>query len=372
VTREDEISARHPPGRPRSRRVVAFGGGHGLHASLSGLRRVTRDLTAIVTVADDGGSSGRLRREFGVLPPGDLRMALAALCGDDAWGTTWSRVIQHRFAGQGESAERAPGAGAPSGSEPSAGEPGAGAPSGSEPSAGEPGAGEGGLAGHAVGNVLIVALWELLGDTVQGLDWVARLLGAHGRVLPMAAVPLDLVAEVEGADPDRPDELSTVRGQVACATTRGRVRSVSLVPANPPACPEAVAAIGAADWVVLGPGSWFTSVLPHLLVPELAAALVGTRARRLVALNLAPQPGETEGFSPHTHLEVLAEHAPDLSIDVVLADRAAAGAATAELEKAAALLGARLVLADLAVGDGTPRHDPLRLAGAFAQIFEGE
>jgi uncharacterized cofD-like protein len=349
VTRADEASVPQLPGRPRSRRVVAFGGGHGLHASLSGLRRVTRDLTAIVTVADDGGSSGRLRREFGVLPPGDLRMALAALCGDDAWGTTWSRVIQHRFAGQGDLAEHG------------AGEPGS-----------ECGTDDGGLAGHAVGNVLIVALWELLGDTVLGLDWVARLLGAHGRVLPMAAVPLDLVAEVEGADPDRPDELSTVRGQVACATTRGRVRSVSLVPANPPACPEAVAAIGAADWVVLGPGSWFTSVLPHLLVPELAAALVGTRARRLVALNLAPQPGETAGFSPHTHLEVLAEHAPDLSIDVVLADRAAVGSATAELEKAAALLGARLVLADLAVGDGTPRHDPLRLAGAFAQIFEGE
>jgi uncharacterized cofD-like protein len=321
-----------PPGRPQRRNVVAFGGGHGLHASLSALRRVSRDLTAIVTVADDGGSSGRLRREFGVLPPGDLRMALAALCGDDAWGTTWSQVIQHRFAGDKDT----------------------------------------GLAGHAVGNVLIVALWELLGDTVQGLDWVARLLGAHGRVLPMASVPIDLVAEVEGADPDRPDELTTVRGQVACATTTGRVRSVSLVPANPPACPEAVQAIGAADWVVLGPGSWFTSVLPHLLVPELATALVGTRARRLVALNLAPQPGETEGFSPHAHLEVLADHAPALSIDVVLADREATRGATAELEKAAGLLGARLVLADLAMGDGSPRHDPRRLAGAFAQIFEGE
>jgi uncharacterized cofD-like protein len=324
------------PGRPQNRKVVALGGGHGLYASLSGLRRVTRDLTAVVTVADDGGSSGRLRREFGVLPPGDLRMALAALCGDDAWGTTWSRVIQHRFAGGGDLQ------------------------------------GEEGLTGHAVGNVLIVALWELLGDTVQGLEWVARLLGAHGRVLPMAAVPLDLVAEVEGADPDRPDELSTVRGQVACAETTGRVRSVSLIPADPPACPEAVQAIGEADWVVLGPGSWFTSVLPHLLVPELAAALVGTRARRLVALNLAPQPGETEGFSPHTHLEVLADHAPDLAIDVVLADRAAAGGATSDLEKAAGLLGARLVLADLAVDDGSPRHDPRRLAGAFAQIFEGE
>ena len=321
--------------RPPSHKVVALGGGHGLHASLSGLRRVTRELTAIVTVADDGGSSGRLRREFGVLPPGDLRMALAALCGDDAWGTTWSRVIQHRFSGADEYSAQ-------------------------------------GLAGHAVGNVLIVALWELLGDTVQGLDWVARLLGAHGRVLPMSAVPLDLVAEVEGADPDRPDDLSIVRGQVACATTRGRVRSVSLIPANPPACPEAVQAIESADWVVLGPGSWFTSVLPHLLVPDLAAALIGTRARRLVALNLAPQPGETEGFSPHAHLEVLADHAPALAIDVVLADRAAARGAITELEKAAGLLGARLVLADLAEDDGSPRHDPRRLAGAFAQIFEGE
>jgi len=310
---------------------------------------MSRDLTAIVTVADDGGSSGRLRREFGVLPPGDLRMALAALCGDDEWGTTWSRVIQHRFGGT--------------------------PPTGASP-AGATGADAGGvgsgLGGHAVGNVLIVALWELLGDTVAGLDWVGRLLGAHGRVLPMAAVPLDLVAEVEGADPDRPDEISIVHGQVACATTTGRVRSVALIPADPPACPEAVEAIGAADWVVLGPGSWFTSVLPHLLVPELATALVGTRARRLVALNLAPQPGETEGFSPHTHLEVLARHAPDLAIDVVLADRAAASGSTDELEKAAGRCGARLVLADLAVADGSPRHDPLRLAGAFAQIFEGE
>jgi uncharacterized cofD-like protein len=339
------VTSSHSQGRPQHRRVVALGGGHGLYASLSGLRRVTRDLTAIVTVADDGGSSGRLRREFGVLPPGDLRMALAALCGDDEWGTTWSRVIQHRFT---EAAAAGP-----------------------DHEAGVVPVGSG-LSGHAVGNVLIVALWELLGDTVLGLDWVGRLLGAHGRVLPMAAVPIDIVAEVDGADPDRPDDVSIVRGQVACATTTGRVRSISLIPADPPACPEAVQAIRAADWVVLGPGSWFTSVLPHLLVPELATALVGTRARRLVALNLAPQPGETEGFSPHAHLEVLADHAPDLAIDVVLADRAAAQGSITELEKAAGRLGARLVLADLAVADGSPRHDPSRLAGAFAQIFEGD
>jgi uncharacterized cofD-like protein len=327
---QQEPAGTPPAGRPRHPRVVALGGGHGLFSSLSALRRVTRQLTAVVTVADDGGSSGRLRREFGVLPPGDLRMALAALCGDDAWGTTWSRVVQHRF------------------------------PSGRE------------LGGHAVGNVLIVALWELLGDTVQGLEWVGRLLGAHGRVLPMASVPLDLAAEVEGADPARPHELSVVRGQAACAATTGRVRSISLIPPDPPACPEALAAIGEANWVVLGPGSWFTSVLPHLLIPELAGALLATRARRLVALNLAPQPGETEGFFPHTHLEVLAAHAPQLVVDVVLADRAAAAGMTAELEKAAGVLGARLVLADLAMRDGSPRHDPRRLAGAFAEIFEGE
>jgi uncharacterized cofD-like protein len=319
-----------PAVRPLNPKVVALGGGHGLFASLSALRRVTRQLTAIVTVADDGGSSGVLRRDFGVLPPGDLRMALAALCGDDAWGTTWSRVVQHRFEGRGS------------------------------------------LGGHAVGNLLIVALWELLGDTVQGLDWVGRLLGAHGRVLPMASVPLDLVAEVEDADPARPGEITLVRGQVACASTTGRVRSVSLVPADPPACPQAIAAVATADWVVLGPGSWFTSILPHLLVPELAEALIATPARRVVALNLVPQAGETDGFSPHTHLEVLAEHAPGMKVDVVLADRRAAGGYAAELEKAAGLLGGRLVMTDLAMRDGSPHHDPRRLAGAFAEIFEGE
>jgi uncharacterized cofD-like protein len=312
-------------------RAVALGGGHGLAASLAALRRVTGDLTAIVTVADDGGSSGRLRRDYGVLPPGDLRMALAALCGDDEWGTTWSKVVQHRFGGDHE------------------------------------------LAGHAVGNLLIVALWELLGDTVAGLDWVGRLLGTGGRVLPMAAVPLDIVAEVVGADPARPDEVSTVRGQVACATTPGAVRSITLLPPDPPAVPDAVRAVLDADWVVLGPGSWFTSVLPHLLVPELAAALHATTARRLVVLNLAPQPGETDGFSPHRHLEVLGSHAPRLTVDVVLADAKAVGSSDlAGLERAAGLLGARLVMADVAAADGTPCHDPKHLAEACAQIFAGQ
>jgi len=147
-------SAEARGGRPRRRgtqpKVVALGGGMGLSASLAALRRITGDLTAVVTVADDGGSSGRLRDELGVLPPGDLRKALAALCGDDDWGQTWARVIQHRFQSQGDLHE------------------------------------------HAVGNLLIVALWEQLGDHVQALDLVGKLLGAHGRVLPMSAVPLEL------------------------------------------------------------------------------------------------------------------------------------------------------------------------------------
>jgi uncharacterized cofD-like protein len=306
--------------------VVAFGGGHGLAASLSALRHLTEKLTAVVTVADDGGSSGRLRREFAVLPPGDLRMALSALCDDSEWGRLWRDVLQHRFASAGT------------------------------------------LHAHSTGNLLIVTLWELLGDTVTGLDWVARLLRARGRVLPMAAVPLDIEATVAGIDPELPDEITTVRGQVAVATTPGRMLEVRLVPQDAPACVPALEAISAADWVVLGPGSWFSSVLPHLLLPELAEALHRTSARRCVTMNLGPQVGETAGFSAQTHLEVLAAHAPQLRIDAVLADPYAVEDAEA-LAEAAASLGARLVMRQVSLGDGTPRHDPLRLAAAYRDVF---
>jgi len=307
-------------------RVVALGGGHGLAASLSALRRVVADLTAVVTVADNGGSSGRLRQEFGVLPPGDLRMALAALCGDDEWGQTWARVLQHRFRSAGE------------------------------------------MHDHAVGNLLIVALWELLGGHVDGLDWVARLLGAHGRVLPMAVTPLDITAEVVGLDPADPTARAAVRGQVEVASTTGQVVSVHLEPQDPTACPETLEAVRAADWVVLGPGSWFSSVIPHLLVPALRDALVASAARKVVTLNLEPQSGETEGFSPETHLEVLSAHAPDLKLDVVLVD---AGAVVDEeqLRHVTATLGAELVVADVAMDDGSPRHDPVKLANAYAGIL---
>lgn len=306
--------------------VVALGGGHGLAASLTALRSVTSAVTAVVTVADDGGSSGRLRQELGALPPGDLRMALSALAGSSEPGDVWASLLQHRFAGTGP------------------------------------------LAGHPVGNLMITGLAETLADPVAALDAMAGLLGIRPpcRVLPVSCAPMDLEAAVAGLDPADPARCLPVRGQVAIATTRGRVVRISPVPARPVACAAALAAVTAADWVVLGPGSWFTSVLAHMMVPDLADALAGTAARRLVVLNLAPQSGETSDFSPADHLAALAAHAPDLRVDVVLGD---ASAKSESLRVAAAGLGARLVLAPVAVGDGTHRHDPTRLAAAYAEIF---
>lgn len=306
--------------------MVALGGGHGLSASLAALRRVADHVTAVVTVADNGGSSGRLRTEFGVLPPGDLRQALAALCGDDEWGRTWAEVLQHRFSSEGPMDQ------------------------------------------HALGNLLIITLWDLLGDHVDGLAWVARLLGAQGRVLPMAVEPVDITATVRGTLPGDPDTLTIVRGQVEVASTSGQVVSVALEPSSPRACAEALGAVADADWVVLGPGSWFTSVIPHLLVPELRDAVVTTAARRAVTLNLAPQTGETDGYSPEAHLEVLGSYAPDLKLDVVLADERTVSDLSA-LRTTAGSFGAELVVADVGADDGSPRHDPVKLAVAYASFL---
>ena len=307
------------------RAVVALGGGHGLSASLAALRHVTDALTAIVTVADDGGSSGRLRQEYDVLPPGDLRMALAALCDDSEWGHLWRDALQHRFPGGGP------------------------------------------LGGHALGNLLIVSLWDLLGDTEVGLEMVGRLLGARGRVLPMAAVPLALSARVRGANREAPEEITVVRGQVAVATTPGDVLSITLDPTDPPASPDAIAAVMQADWIVLGPGSWFTSVMPHLMVPELAHALRVTQARRILTLNLQIT-GETAGFSAAHHLEGLAEHAPAMRLDIVLADPGVVDDER-QLRAVARGMGAELVLESVAQPDDAGKHDILRLAAAYRDIL---
>ncbi|WP_433873777.1 gluconeogenesis factor YvcK family protein [Saccharopolyspora sp. CA-218241] len=310
-------------------RAVALGGGHGLQATLAALRRITPAVTAVVTVADDGGSSGRLRRELGMLPPGDLRQALAALAAEDDGGQLWAQVFQHRFAGNGA------------------------------------------LAGHAVGNLVLAGLLDVLGDPVAVLDHACALLGVRGRVLPMSTSPLEMEADVLGLDSD-PDAVRTIRGQVAIASTPGRVKEVRLSAVGteiPKACPEAVQAVLDADLVLLGPGSWFTSVLPHLLVPELHEALVRTAARRVVVLNLVPQPGETAGFSPEQHLDVLSQHAPRLRFDAVLAD--ADSVPTPDRLRAAAQgLGARTVLEQVAMPTLPGRHDPQALAASLRAALE--
>lgn len=307
----------------RDPKVVALGGGHGLAASLSALRRVTSELTAVVTVADNGGSSGRLRNEFGTLPPGDLRMALTALCGDDRWGQTWAELLQHRFDSDGE------------------------------------------LNGHSLGNLLIVGLWDLLEDQVLGLDWVADLLGARGRVLPMSTTPLDITGTV--ALPDGSPSDVRVSGQAAVATTKNLL-AVELSPIDPPACPEALKAIEDADFVVLGPGSWFTSVIPHLLVPDQRKALTASDATIVVVLNLEAQPGETEGYAAEDHLAVLHRHAPDLRVDYVIADPTSVPDPE-QLNAYVTELGGELVLADVCDSSNSGQHDPIKLAAAYAPLL---
>ena len=317
-----------PAAQIRQVDVVALGGGHGLAASLQALRRVTPHLTAVVGVSDDGGSSGRLREEFGIVPPGDLRMALAALCGDDTWGSTWARVLQHRFSSSGE------------------------------------------LDGHSLGNLLITALWEETDNLVEGLDWVARLLDAKGKVLPLCIEPLEIYADVITTS----GQAEKVHGQVQVATTPHKIQAIGLEPKNPAVCNQAVAAVHNADFVVLGPGSWYTSVLTHFQVPEMAQALHETTASRVLVVNLRPQTGETEGYSAASYLEVLARSYPEFRVDVILADVNHVGKDLAEnsdkLNELAKASGARLVLAPLAKKDGpSDQHDPALLASAFSSIF---
>jgi uncharacterized cofD-like protein len=314
-------------------KVVAFGGGHGLSASLRGLRRCAPaldvEITAVVTVGDDGGSSGRLREERdALLPPGDLRQALAALAGDDPIEQRTAALLQYRFAAVGDP---------------------------------DP------LTGHAVGNLLLLGLMELLGDPVAALEQAGAMVGAKGRVLPMARHAIEIEADVRGGDSKRPDETVTVRGQHAVAVTTGHVEAVRLTPASPPTCPVVRSAIADADWLIFGPGSWYTSVLPHLLVPELAAAIVASPARRLVTLNLAAD-NETAGLSVADHLAALHWYLPELHVDAVLADAKWVGEPE-PVHRAAAELGARLVLAPLAVADGSPRHDPEALGVALVPVL---
>ncbi|MDP9805490.1 putative cofD-like protein [Trueperella bonasi] len=305
----------------RHTKVVALGGGHGLSATLAALRLLTPNITAIVTVADDGGSSGRLREEFNILPPGDLRMALSALCDDGEWSLTWRDVLQYRFNSNGP------------------------------------------LNGHSLGNLLITGVWDLFDDPVQGLEFVGRLLDITGTVLPMAAKPLQIEADIVDDQGER-----TIRGQVAVASCRAEIKHVRIVPENPPAVKEAIEAIQDADWIIFGPGSWFTSVIPHLLVPELSTALTSTRARRALIINLVPD-DETRTLSASDHIRSFQEHAPELILDTVLIDKDAQ-IIWANFHAACAAIGADVYACPLADRSDQAKHDPLFLASALRELFE--
>jgi len=243
--------------------VVALGGGHGLAATLEATRHYAGDVTAIVSGADDGGSSGRLRDAFGIPPPGDLRRCLVAL-GEP--GSLWGRVFEHRF----DSGE---------------------------------------LEGHPVGNLVIAGLAATTGDFIAALEQAGRLVEAAGRVVPATATPVVLKAEAGG---------SSVQGQVAVAGA-GHISKVSIVPPDAQPPPEALDALARADQVVLGPGSLFTSVLAVVVVPALCEALAHTSARKVYVCNLRDQVPETEGYEVADHVRALDAHG--LKVDVVLCDR---------------------------------------------------
>src|SRR5918997_1995576 len=240
--------------------VVALGGGHGLAATLSAARRYAGDLCAIVSVADDGGSSGRLRAAFGIPPPGDLRKCLVALADPDS---LWTSAFEHRF------------------------------------DAGE-------LEGHAFGNLVLAGLAASTGDFEKALAEAGRLLGAVGRVVPATVEPVVLKAIVGG---------DSVTGQALVARSEG-ITGVSLVPADARAPDAALAALAEADQVVLGPGSLFTSVLAVAIVPDLREALAATSGRKVYVCNLRPQLPETAGYDVAAHVDALRAHG--LEVDVVL------------------------------------------------------
>jgi uncharacterized cofD-like protein len=310
--------------------VVAIGGGHGLAATLSALHRLPVFPVAVVGTADDGGSSGRLRAEYACVPPGDMRMALGALLGASAEADEWRTLMHQRFA-SGTSLE-----------------------------------------GHAIGNLMLVALLQQH-DPVTALTLASRLFGIDGIVLPAATVPLDLEADVAGLSGLAEHAHVVVRGQVAVAQTSGNVTAVRVSPTSADAPDEVVQHILAADVITLGPGSWWTSVMPPLLLPALHDAVLRTSALRVLILNLGAQTGETSGYTAAAHLDVLHRSFPQLTLDVVIADpRFCDDQLT--LSSAAEHVGARVEFGDIAAldadGQPTQAHDPELLAAVIGRVLD--
>ncbi len=335
--RPDEAVAesvyRHARGR-RGPRIVAIGGGTGMPGLLRGLKAYTSNLTAIVTVADDGGSSGRLRRELGLLPPGDFRNNITALARDE---TLLSQLMQYRF-GDNVMAQ--------------------------EPSQ---------LRGHAFGNLLLAALAGITGSFDEALLAMGRVLAMQGEVMPSTLDTVTLEADVATEE----GVVQHVVGESAIPQVHGRVQRVYLRPTPVKAYPPALQAILQADLIVLGPGSLYTSVLPNLLVPDLAEALRRTRAPKIYVCNIAEQPGETDGFTTADHVQALIGHVSADVVDVVLANHNLsvppdAGGGHTVYVQLAAPAGVKMVTADLVDAQRPWRHDSDRVAKAVLAIGEAQ
>ena len=307
----------------RGPKIVAIGGGTGLSVLLRGVKEYTTNLTAIVTVADDGGSSGRLRRELGILPPGDIRNCIAALADAEPLMT---RLFQYRF---------------------------------SEGS---------GLSGHSFGNLFIVAMSGVLGNFEEAVRQTSRVLAVRGQIIPSTLTNVTLCAKTEDA--------GTIHGEsnIGEATAKGRIKEVFLVPANPPAYPEAVRAILEADLIVLGPGSLYTSVLPNLLVQGIRRAVLASPASKVYVCNVATQPCETEGFGVAEHVAAIQAHVRHPFLHYVLANNNLEGKPKpADAEPVHINLplanGVRLILADVVSEENHYHHDVKKLAQALLRIY---
>ena len=312
----------------RGPRIVAIGGGTGLSALLRGLKEHTSNLTAVVTVADDGGSSGVLREELGIPPVGDIRNCIAALADAEP---LMSELLQYRFPVQGP-----------------------------------------GLGGHAVGNLLLAAMTAVQGgDFEEGVRRINRILAVRGQVVPVTATPLTLHAQCADG--------RVVDGQSRIMRTES-IERVWITPDDVDPSDDALTAIAEADLIVLGPGSLYTSLLPSLLIPGLRDALLATAAPLLYVCNVATQEGETAGFDLAAHIEALVAHTAPGLVDIVLANnrfdaRVPAGwvAEAVRLRWPPSVdLPPRLVLDDVVDGDNAHHHDPARLAAAVLRIYEAE
>ncbi|MEA3351552.1 MAG: YvcK family protein [Chloroflexota bacterium] len=308
-------------------RVVVIGGGHGLSTLLRGLKAYTHNLYAIVTVADDGGSSGRLRQTMGILPPGDIRNCLAALSNDEA---LMEQLFQYRFANGG-----------------------------------------GELDGHSFGNLFITALSAITGSFEDAIAESGRVLAVRGRVYPASLKDVRLVADI--IQPHTAKEIR-VKGESRISEVKGRIKRVWLEPNNPPAFPKVVQSILAADLIIIGPGSLYTSILPNLLVPDINAALRANQGFKVYVNNVATQPGETEGFSCEDHVMVLDQHIGRGFCDLVVCNNNFDGELLGDMEWVKtgpdSNLGYPTYMIDLIDMNEPWHHDSQKLASVLMNLYQ--